>query len=330
MSLKNLTIGHHDLKESLLRYLRRGPQTNTLLFSGPPGSGKSFFLKAFAQDFLCESSSEFSCGVCASCKSFHMDNPPDFKEYNKEKGLLKIQQVRDLQQDAFLHPVFGRKKLIVLYEADAMTLEAANALLKILEEPNRSTCFILETSKPDKILSTIRSRSILFRFTPYSNEDMKAILESTNQLVDPDLLHLTSSLSNGNVHRAFQLLDKEFFSKRNEYCKKFISLLSEENIIPEFPKKMEKGEMLHFLLEAQSLVEDILSYSFNRSERVKNVDHITRIQEIAEKWDPQRMIKLQDLLLSCEAVVDSSIVQYNKHMLKLLVDCKKVLFERKL
>ncbi len=330
MGLKNVTIGHYDLKESLLRYLQKKPQTNTLLFSGPPGSGKSYFLKAFAQDFLCESSSDFSCGICSSCKSFHLDTPPDFKEYNKEKGLLKIQQVRTLQQDAFLHPVYGKKKLIVLYEADAMTLEAANALLKILEEPNQSTCFILETSKPDKILSTIRSRSISFRFKPYSNEEMKAILESTNQMPDSDFLHLLSSLSNGNAHRAFQLVDPEFFAKRNEYCKKFILLLSEEDVIPEIPKKMEKKEMLHFLLEAQSLIEDILCCSFNRSEKIKNVDQVTIIYELAQKWDPQIMIKLQILLLSCEEVLDSSIVQYDKHMLKLIMDSKKVLFERKL
>ncbi len=330
MGLQNVTIGHDDLKESLLRYLRKKPQTNTLLFSGPSGSGKSYFLKAFAQDFLCESPSEFSCGICSSCKSFHMDNPPDLKEYNKDKGLLKIQQVRTLQQDAFLHPVYGKKKLIVLYEADAMTLEAANALLKILEEPNHSTCFILETSKPDKILSTIRSRSISFRFTPYTNEEMKAILESTNQTLDPDFLHLLSSLSYGNAHRAFQLLDQEFFAKRNEYCKKFILLLSEENVIPEFHKKMEKKEMLHFLIEAQSLIEDILCYSYSRPERMKNVDQEIIIHELAEKWDPQIMIKLQKLLLSCEEVIDSSIVQYDKHMLKLIMDSKKVLFERKL
>lgn len=326
MSLQNIAVGHQELKAFLLRYLQGNPQANTLLFAGPPGSGKSFFLKAFAKDFLCTKNSGVACGKCPSCKSFSMGVIPDFKECNEQKNPIKIQQIRSLQQDALLHPVYSNKKLIVLYGADNLTLEASNALLKMLEEPNLSTCFILETNMPDKILSTIRSRSVLFRFQPYSDRDMKSILESSSIEQDSTKINLIASLANGNAHRAFKLCNEDYFSKRIEYCSKFETIVLEENVIPEFPKKMEKNELNHFIFESQSLVEDSIRVSLNKEAQIKNRDQIQLIKTVAESFELPSILKLQEILLQCEQISDSSAVQTNKLLLKVMMDCKKSLY----
>jgi DNA polymerase III subunit delta' len=326
MSLHQITIGHHALKESLIHYLQGNPQTNTLLFAGPPGSGKSYFLKAFAKDFLCMENTGVACGQCSSCKSFLTGMIPDFIECNLQKNPIKIQQIRDLQQDALLHPVYSNKKLIVLYGADGLTIEASNALLKMLEEPSASTCFILETSMPDKILSTIRSRSVLFRFLPYSDGEMKSILEESGLEEDSQKRELLSFLANGNAHRAFKLCHEEYFSKRVEYCSKFGTIVLEEDAIPTFPKKMEKKELYDFIFESQSILEDAIRFNLHREDQVKNKDQIQLIQTIGESFSLPTILELQEILLQCEQMTDSSGILVNKLLLKIIMDCKKSLF----
>jgi hypothetical protein len=326
MSLHQITIGHHALKESLIHYLQGNPQTNTLLFAGPPGSGKSYFLKAFAQDFLCMGNSGIACGHCESCRGFLTGTIPDFIECNSQKNPIKIQQIRDLQKDALMHPVFSNKKLIVLYGADSLTMEASNALLKMLEEPSASTCFVLETSMPDKILNTIRSRSVLFRFQPYSCSEIKSILEESGLEEDSQKRELLSFLANGNAHRAFKLCNNDYFSTRVEYCSKFGTIIIEEDAIPSFPRKMEKKELCDFIFESQSILEDAIRYNLHREDQVKNKDQIQLIQAIQESFPLPTIVELQEILLQCEQMTDSSGILANKILLKIIMDCKKLLF----
>lgn len=136
---------------------------------GPTGVGKLAFARRFANLLLCEQPSKEGepCGDCAACCLFAAESHPDFRQVDIESGakVIKIEQIRALNEYVSLTSSYRRYKVAILANADAMNTNAANALLKTLEEPPAKTCIILVASQPAKLPATIRSRTQQLVFT---------------------------------------------------------------------------------------------------------------------------------------------------------------------
>lgn len=169
-------IGHRATLEPLLQAAKAGRLAPTLLFSGPSGIGKRFAARALAQALVCEKPEEaLPCGVCGPCTRVEKGASESTFEYAPETAQLKIEQARDILSRLSLQRV-GRARVIVIDQAHAMNPQAANALLKALEEPPEGTYFVLVTPLASAVLPTIRSRSQLVRFRPLSQDEITQIL----------------------------------------------------------------------------------------------------------------------------------------------------------
>lgn len=135
------------------------------LFAGHPGTGKLLLANAFAQSLFCTALlvSGRACGKCQDCHLFAIGTHPDFRLVQPEKKLITVDQIRDTIDFAQNTSRRGGMKVIVFEPAEAMNLNAANALLKLLEEPPQRTLLLLISHQPGLLLATIRSRCQVLR-----------------------------------------------------------------------------------------------------------------------------------------------------------------------
>jgi DNA polymerase III subunit delta' len=162
--------GHRRLVGLLARSVHRGTLPQSLIFSGPAGAGKRLTAIATAQAINClsprgEGESYEACGTCAVCTRIERGTHPDVLIVEPgDSGSIKIEQVRDVIDRAGYRPFEGRRRVVIVDEADAMASPPQNALLKVLEEPPLSSVFILVTARPDMLLPTVQSRCQRLRF----------------------------------------------------------------------------------------------------------------------------------------------------------------------
>lgn len=162
--------GHRRLVGLLARSVHRGTLPPSLIFSGPVGAGKRLTAIATAQAINCllprgEGESYDACGTCAACTRIARGAHPDVVIVEPgDSGSIKIEQVRDVIERAGYRPFEGRRRVVIVNDADAMASSPQNALLKVLEEPPPSSVFILVTARPDMLLPTVQSRCQRLRF----------------------------------------------------------------------------------------------------------------------------------------------------------------------
>src|SRR4051812_15277812 len=184
-------VGHARLVDLLSRSVAGGTLPPSLLFAGPAGVGKQLTALAVAQALNCTNTTTGSgrraegsagtpfdaCGVCAACTRIARGVHPDVLFVTPgDSGAIKIDQVRDVVDRAQYRPFEGRRRVVVIDEADALVQPAQNALLKTLEEPTPSSVFILVTARPDMLLPTVLSRCPQLRFRPLSITDIATAL----------------------------------------------------------------------------------------------------------------------------------------------------------
>ncbi len=167
-------IGHARIVALLARSVGRHSLPPSLILAGPAGVGKRLVALATAQALNClqpradETGLELdACGTCAACARIARGVHPDVLIVEPgDSGSIKIEQVRDLIDRAAYRPFEGKRRVVVIDEADALVPAAQNALLKTLEEPPASSAFMLVTSRPDALLPTVRSRCPRLAFRP--------------------------------------------------------------------------------------------------------------------------------------------------------------------
>lgn len=178
MPFENL-IGNEKIKNLLTNAVQANNVLHSYLFVGTQGIGKSLFAKEFAQMILCTSNQEKPCKTCKSCLEFQGDSHPDFLQIEPEDGkTIKIEQIRYLQEKIAEKPVTSEKKVYIIEDCDKMTREAANGLLKTLEEPPSYAVLILITTNESKLLATIKSRCTKIAFQSLLEEEVKTYLKT--------------------------------------------------------------------------------------------------------------------------------------------------------
>lgn len=183
---------------------------HTLLFSGADGVGKKTTALALAQALNCQTPVlGDSCGVCLACKKITDRNHPDVKVIEPDGQRIKIDQIRDeVQHQVHLRPLEGKYKVYIINEAESMTVEAANSLLKILEEPPATVMIILITSQAYQLLDTIQSRCQEIRFNPIAVEPLSQWLVKQLE-IDPVQAQTLAMLSEGRPAEALRLAEPD-------------------------------------------------------------------------------------------------------------------------
>ncbi|MBC7186672.1 MAG: DNA polymerase III subunit delta' [Calditrichaeota bacterium] len=236
-------IGQEGAKRVLRRALEHGRLAHAYLFFGPEGVGKEATALALAQAILCEKQGSYGCGECASCRKVTTLTHPDVRfvfpaprelDADREREILdsvvqepyarlrpwanpviSIERIRAIRHDSSLKSFEGRGRVVILAEADAMTAEAANALLKLLEEPPPATTLILTTTMVQGLLPTIVSRCQQVRFALLSAQEIEAALIQRRQ-VPAEQARLIAGMANGSYRRAIEWLEQDVNQRRDE------------------------------------------------------------------------------------------------------------------
>lgn len=182
MGFENL-IGNEKVKELLIQIIKTNRLSHSYMFIGPSGIGKTLFAKEFAKMILCQNQSE-KCDNCKSCIEFQDNNNPDFLLLEPDDGKIKIEQIRGLQKTILEKPIISNKKVYIIKDADTMTKEAGNSLLKTLEEPPKYLTIILIGTNEGMFLNTIKSRCTKILFNKIEDDKLKIFLEKEHNMKD--------------------------------------------------------------------------------------------------------------------------------------------------
>ncbi len=178
MSFDNV-IGNDKNKIFLNKIVKSDNTVHSYMFEGIEGIGKSIFARDFAKMLLCMGDSKTDCRTCKSCIEFENNNNPDFIQIKPDGKVIKIEQIRQMQEKILEKPIVSDKKVYIIDDADLMTKEAQNCLLKTLEEPPKFAVIILVLSNESKILNTIKSRCMRIFFEKLKNEELnKYVVEN--------------------------------------------------------------------------------------------------------------------------------------------------------
>jgi DNA polymerase III subunit delta' len=233
-------IGQDAVVEQFVRAAAHGRIAGSYLFIGPAGVGKSTVALALAKSLLCERPHPglVACGACASCVQADGGSHPDIDVVAKppDRATIPLEMLigdpehrmrEGLCWRLLLSPALGGRKVAIILDADHLADEAANCLLKTLEEPPDRAVIILVGTTLERQLPTIRSRCQIVRFQPLETEAVFRILSAetaaTGGQADTALLHTCAAAAGGSLARARLLLDPEMTAFRG----RLITLLSQ-------------------------------------------------------------------------------------------------------
>ncbi len=199
-------LGNQKIKERLEKLIHEQRILHSYLFIGIEGIGKRLIAKDFAKGILCINEKKY-CNNCKSCIEFNSNNNPDFSYIEPDGNNIKIEQIREMQKRIQEKPIISQKKVYIIDNADKMTKEAQNCLLKTLEEPPEFATIILIGSNENAFLSTIKSRCMILHFMPISNEEISNYLKLNHGIenINKDILDTFE----GSIGKAIKLKDKQ-------------------------------------------------------------------------------------------------------------------------
>ncbi len=215
----NTISGHDNVRAAFTDAMQEGRLHHAWLLYGVQGIGKASIARQLAALFLCESPDlehGQACGQCHACAMLHADSHPDFAKverlYDSKKKKLNrdihIAQIREALDFLALTGLKSVKRVLLIDDANLMNNQAANALLKGLEEPAEGSLMLMVCHDLARLPATIRSRCMLQACAPLSEHDMRKVLSA--QQMDEDLLPLAMALGQGSPGRVAPLLDEQY------------------------------------------------------------------------------------------------------------------------
>ncbi len=214
--------GNDRIKKILRLALDKGRVPNSLIFCGPRGVGKRRLAVILAQALNCERGKVEPCGECPACRKIAAGKYPDVWVVEPDGQTVKIEQMQAVREAAYVRPLEARRRVFVVAEAERMTADAANCLLKILEEPPSYSHLILVTAAPHLILPTIKSRCQVLSFGPIGREEIKRAL--LDKGLPEDQASVIALLVNGNLEEALELDWDKVQESRSEAWSLFLAL----------------------------------------------------------------------------------------------------------
>ncbi|MGL4607674.1 MAG: DNA polymerase III subunit delta' [Eubacteriaceae bacterium] len=224
--------GHQPIIKHLEKELTTQKIRHAYLFEGMDGIGKKTVAKAFAKALLCIGEGKKPCGKCRACIQIDHEHYPDIYEISPRKGesVIKIIQIRELIKTLSVKPYSGNWRVILIDDADKMTTEAQNSLLKSLEEPLSYNVFILLTSHPKDLLRTIQSRCQRYTFHPLKTFEVEAVLGENYPEASEAIKNIAKTCGGSPGIGGALLEDTEIETLKKHYLRELYSILKGDSI----------------------------------------------------------------------------------------------------
>jgi DNA polymerase-3 subunit delta' len=301
--------GHRRVITLLARAVAHGTMPPSLLMAGPEGVGKKRAALAMAQAFNCPtpvSSTALeldACGECATCRRIaRFVHPAVIVVEPGDSGSIKIEPIRDAIHQAQFRPFEGRRRVVIIDDADALVPAAQSALLKTLEEPPSASVFVLVTAIPDMLLPTVRSRCPMLRFGNLSAGDVAEILARDFDYSETDARAVAAD-ADGSVKRALQSASSDLADARADARR----LLEQTARLTDPVKRIdsakylvgkkgstagERDQLAVCLRALSSLLRDLGILATRADARMlANADLQGELQRLAPSWDSARSMR---------------------------------------
>ena len=316
-------IGQPRVHRILQRLIRTDRMPHALLFAGPEGTGKAAAAVALIRALQCENNTDGACGNCRGCSKTGTLNHPDVSflfplssrvSVDDERKILiqmiqdpytsplpepavshSLERIRGLQRQ-FAYGVFeGRWRTAAVFHADRMRPEAANALLKTLEEPPSQSLILLTAPSLDSLLPTVVSRCQVLKFPPLAERDVEPVL--LNEGMGSDKARFIARACGGNLRRAREIASGEVEDVQDRAFRFLEAMAHGED-----PKTYAALEQLaadrqsafEILRGAEVWLRDVLLFSEGRSEHVSNPGQIQEIGRLASVFDLEQLSEIAE------------------------------------
>lgn len=314
MSFKDI-VGQERAIKILTKSLKENRVSSSYIFIGSEGTGKKFTAIEFIKAVNCLNLNKNmeACNNCHSCNGINKQCCPDLKIVKTTKGSIKIEQIREIRKEIELKPFRSKKKVYIIDQAEKMTLEASNCLLKTIEEPPYYAIIILICSKIDPILPTIVSRCQIINFGLITSFKIKELLLNKLNNLENDKAEIISKLAQGSIGKAFKLsVDKEYFIRREkmlDYLSTIIIGKYGDDIFAKVEKIMSEIDRIEEILEMIKLwYRDILIIKNTRNQNyIINCDKLEILGKKSQIYSQKMLIDILDYLDQVEEYLTKNV-----------------------
>lgn len=311
----------------LKSYLRKGTLPHALLFTGIEGVGKKTTALALAMACNCmhikdadglaegnnttaalaESSESDPCLQCRVCKKIASANHPDIIQVEPSGRLIRIDQIRRLCHVLSMKPYEAKQRVVILSDAQLMTPEAGNALLKVLEEPPNRTTLVLTAIQKSDLLPTVSSRCQHILFNPISMESLESLLVDKQGLGRTDA-RIVAAMATGSISKAMTMAQTNWIVRRNWLLRELAALASRSTgSLLAFAEKLSKNkELIEDSLEImKSWFRDLAVYP-HQPEKLINRDLAETVRKTSELITPESILMKVDAIHSAQKAIRSN------------------------
>ena len=300
---------HREQWEYICRLMSANSVPHAILITGAEGVGKTSFANRLSAALLCEQTTADgnACGECKYCKLFSATTHPDFIYIAPEDSdkVISVEDIRELIDRLSLTSHFKRAKVALIENADAMNINAANALLKTLEEPPAETVIILVCKKPQRLMATVRSRCQIITINSPNTEE--AIQWLAQQRSDIDWQPLLA-VANGAPLQALALHETELLEQRTMVIEGLIDIFNNNTSPLDVAARLESVAVIQGVQWIQGVLLDLLRLkSVENPITLENPDFYRSLLAIAPRLEVRLLLDFWDWLLERKRVFDNSL-----------------------
>ncbi|MFD1021125.1 DNA polymerase III subunit delta' [Thalassobacillus hwangdonensis] len=300
------------VSQMLINSLKKDRISHAYLFQGAKGTGKREISKHFAKSIFCPNREEAApCLECRECRRIDSGNHPDVHWVEPDGASIKKDQILHLQKEFTYTGMESNRKIYIIDDADKMTVNASNRLLKFLEEPSKQTTAMLLTENGQSMLDTIRSRCQLMAFQPLNpvHVERKLIAEGLSE----SSARLFANMTN-NLTEALEMSEDDWFANARKLVIQLIEVLQNNpseallfinhKWMPHFKERVQLQQGLDLLI---FWFKDLINFHLDRQEALVFIQEKERMEQAAMKWSRQKAVKQLSFLLEAKRKINQNV-----------------------
>lgn len=306
-------LGNDIIKEHFKKAIENHKVSHAYILTGEEGTGRKSIANAFAMTLLCEKGGSDPCMVCHSCKQVLSGNHPDLIYVKHEKpNSIGVDDIREQINDTIMvRPYSSFYKIYIMDEAEKMTVQAQNALLKTIEEPPSYAVIILITTNQEAFLPTILSRCVQLKLKPLKDFTVKSYLTEHFKVPEKES-EICAAFARGNLGKAIHLASSEEFKELYQKVMALAKNVEKMDIVDLLDRIREMKELNFDIGEVLDLLQlwyrDVLMYKVTKDMNLLIFkDEYKVINGIVQKVDYAGLEKILDAIDTARARLDANV-----------------------